>query len=526
MNLTNYSVGRRLGMGFAIIIGIFLCVGWATLFTASKLRDAEDINTHTYKVLDKGTAMLAAMVNMETGTRGFLLAGEDKFLAPLTTGIADFEQHWNDVKRLTSDNPVQQKRLDEIKARQLEFKGVADAMIRMRRAVIAGSKTMPELLTEFGLGRDKAAMDAFRQLEADFEKMERDLQSERRANAEAMRALNRNAIIGGSLIALLVAITLGIINTRAITSPLQQALALTKAVANGDLRTDIRVAGRDETAQLLNALKTMQTNLAEVVGGVRHNAEGVASASAQIAQGNADLSRRTEDQASALEETAASMEELGSTVRQNADNARQANQLAQGASSVAARGGEVVSQVVHTMKGINDSSRRIADILGVIDGIAFQTNILALNAAVEAARAGEQGRGFAVVASEVRSLAQRSADAAKEIKGLISASVERVEQGSALVDQAGTTMAEIVTAIRHVSDIMAEISAASDEQSTGVRQVGEAVAQMDQTTQQNAALVEESSAAAEGLKDQAQQLVQAVSIFKLQNAAPARLQLR
>jgi methyl-accepting chemotaxis protein len=239
----------------------------------------------------------------------------------------------------------------------------------------------------------------------------------------------------------------------------------------------------------------------------------VATASAQIAQGNNDLSARTEQQASALEQTAASMEELSSTVRQNADNARQGNQLAQNASTVAVRGGEVVGQVVDTMKGINDASRKIADIIGVIDGIAFQTNILALNAAVEAARAGEQGRGFAVVASEVRSLAGRSAEAAKEIKGLISDSVQRVEQGTVLVDQAGTTMAEVVAAIRRVTDIMGEISAASTEQSQGVAQVGEAVTQMDQATQQNAALVEESAAAAESLKAQAQQLVQAVAVL-------------
>jgi methyl-accepting chemotaxis protein len=244
----------------------------------------------------------------------------------------------------------------------------------------------------------------------------------------------------------------------------------------------------------------------------------VATASAQIASGNSDLSGRTEEQASALEQTAASMEQLGSTVRQNADNARQANQLALNASTVAVQGGDVVAQVVGTMKGINDSSRKIADIIGVIDGIAFQTNILALNAAVEAARAGEQGRGFAVVASEVRSLAQRSAEAAKEIKGLITASVERVAQGTQQADLAGETMTEVVGAIRRVTDIMGEISAASSEQSTGVAQVGEAITQMDQATQQNAALVEESAAAADSLQRQAQELVQAVAVFRLDDA--------
>ena len=292
-----------------------------------------------------------------------------------------------------------------------------------------------------------------------------------------------------------------------------EAAALAQRVAAGDLSTPITLRPGDSSS-LMAQLKTMQQSLSDVVNRVRQNADSVATASAQIAQGNNDLSARTEQQASALQETAASMEELSATVKQNADNARQANQLAMGASTVAVEGGEVVGRVVDTMKGINDSSKRIADIISVIDGIAFQTNILALNAAVEAARAGEQGRGFAVVAAEVRNLAQRSAEAAKEIKALITTSVERVEQGTALVDQAGTTMSEVVNAIKRVTDIMGEISAASSEQSAGVAQVGEAVGQMDQATQQNAALVEESAAAAESLKQQALQLVQAVAVFK------------
>jgi methyl-accepting chemotaxis protein len=305
---------------------------------------------------------------------------------------------------------------------------------------------------------------------------------------------------------------------RTTTASVQLAAKLADAVAAGDLTTSVPDAGRDELGSLLRSLGAMNGSLSAVVSSVRSNAESVAIASAQIAQGNQDLSGRTEQQASALQQTASSMEELSGTVKQNADNARQANQLATNASSVAIRGGEVVAQVVDTMQGINTSSKRIADIISVIDGIAFQTNILALNAAVEAARAGEQGRGFAVVASEVRNLAQRSADAAKEIKILIKASVERVELGTALVDQAGATMTEVVTSIRRVTDIMGEISAASTEQSLGVSQVGEAVTQMDQTTQQNAALVEESAAAAESLNAQAQQLVDAVAVFKLSRA--------
>ncbi len=320
------------------------------------------------------------------------------------------------------------------------------------------------------------------------------------------------------LVAVAFAIGFGFFMMQGITRQLgtepRVAAKLAASVASGDLSTRIDLKAGDTTS-LAAQLKLMQDSLVKVVSNVRQGSEGVSTASAEIAQGNHDLSSRTESQASALEETAASMEQLGTTVKQNADSARQANQLALTASTVAVKGGEVVNQVVETMKGINESSRKIADIIQVIDGIAFQTNILALNAAVEAARAGEQGRGFAVVASEVRSLAGRSADAAKEIKTLISASVERVEAGTQLVDQAGATMTEVVTSIKRVTDIMGEISAASAEQAAGVAQVGEAVTHMDQSTQQNAALVEEMAAAASSLKTQAQELVQVVGVFKL-----------
>jgi methyl-accepting chemotaxis protein len=310
---------------------------------------------------------------------------------------------------------------------------------------------------------------------------------------------------------------------KAVLGPLEEALGLAGRIAQGDLTGQIVARSNDEIGRLMAALADMQGSLSTMVAHVRQNSESLETASSEIAQGNHDLSARTESQASALEETAASMEELGAAVKQNADSARQANQLAMSASSVAIKGGEVVAQVVDTMKGINDASRKISDIIGVIDGIAFQTNILALNAAVEAARAGEQGRGFAVVASEVRNLAGRSANAAKEIKVLINASVERVEQGTTLVAQAGTTMTEVVGSIRRVTDLMGEISAASSEQSAGVSQVGEAVTSLDQVTQQNAALVEEMAAAASSLKSQAQELVQTVSVFKLTSAGTASI---
>ena len=298
------------------------------------------------------------------------------------------------------------------------------------------------------------------------------------------------------------------------TRPMAHAVSVADHMAQGDLRNQVQPAGNDEMVQLLNSLAKMQTSFVGIVREVKSNADAVATGSEEIARGNQDLSQRTEQQASALEQTAATMEELSTTVRHNADNAQQANQLAKGASEVAGQGGVVVAQVVDTMQGINQSSRKIADIVSVIDGIAFQTNILALNAAVEAARAGEQGRGFAVVASEVRSLAQRSSAAAKEISGLIGSSVTQVEEGTALVDRAGRTMQDIVAAIQRVTHIVGEISTASVEQSSGVSQVGQAVTQMDHATQQNAALVEQSAAASASLKMQAQQLVAAVGVFK------------
>ncbi|MFN3790755.1 methyl-accepting chemotaxis protein [Massilia sp.] len=352
------------------------------------------------------------------------------------------------------------------------------------------------------------AIDALIQLQLD----------EARKSNEASRyrfEVVRAVCLGGMVLGLLLAGAVGVLLVRGIVVPLEQAVRIAGAVADGDLTRDIGGQGRDETGRLMQALRDMNEGLAAIVGRVRGGTDTIATASGQIAAGNMDLSARTEQQAAALEQTASSMEELTSTVKQNADNARQANGLAQSASAVANQGGQVVAKVVDTMAAIDASAARIGDITGVIDGIAFQTNILALNAAVEAARAGEQGRGFAVVAGEVRNLAQRSAAAAREIKTLVDDSIRTVSEGSQLVEQAGATMEEIVRSVGRVTDIMAEIMAASQEQATGIEQVNQAIIQMDRATQQNAALVEEASAAAQALREEADSLAQAVGAFRL-----------
>ncbi|HEV2608939.1 MAG TPA: methyl-accepting chemotaxis protein [Noviherbaspirillum sp.] len=334
--------------------------------------------------------------------------------------------------------------------------------------------------------------------------------------------LVRNTCITALILGLFLAAAVGYWLLRAIARPLHQAIALADGIAAGDLTQSFPRPSRNEMGHLLSSLKNMNDSLVKIVTQVRSGTDTIATASGQIAAGNHDLSSRTEQQASSLEETASSMEELTSTVRQNADNAYQANTLAVSASDVAGKGGAVVSEVVHTMEAINDASRKIVDIIGVIDGIAFQTNILALNAAVEAARAGEQGRGFAVVASEVRVLAQRSANAAKEIKALINDSVDQIATGAKLVDQAGSTMQEIVDSVRRVSDIVSEITAASKEQTAGIEQINQAISQMDQVTQQNASLVEEAAAASESMQNEAKRLAETVAVFKVHHSEQNR----
>jgi methyl-accepting chemotaxis protein len=436
-----------------------------------------------------------------------------KSIADVDTNLVTLQKTWGAymATTLTAEEAVVAKKFNADRARLVQ-EGLQPAMAALRANDAAGAhRLILEKIRPLSVPVDEG-IEALMYIQLKEAKAEYD--------AAVMRytitwAWSVSAIVAGVLFAVLFGMRL----VRGISRSLREALDVATAVGQGDLSHTVHRDGKDEVAQVLIALAGMQNSLSEVVSSVREGAEAVATASAQIAQGNHDLSGRTESQASALEQTAASMEQLSATVKQNADSARQANRLAQSASATAVQGGEVVARVVATMKGINDSSKKISDIIGVIDSIAFQTNILALNAAVEAARAGEQGRGFAVVASEVRALAGRSAEAAKEIKHLINASVEQVEQGTAQVDQAGTTMNEVVHGIKRVTDLMGEISAASNEQSAGVSQVGEAVMQMDQVTQQNAALVEQMAAAASSLTSQAHALVETVAVFTLTDGA-------
>ena len=515
MKLANFKLGAKLGAAFFMVVLLSVLLGGFAIGQLGKINaSTEDIAANwlpSVKVLGQ----IRVTANQMRRVEG------DHVMSVDEKSMDTIEKQFEELKKKLIE---QQNRYESMISEDEEKKVYAN--YRQQRDAYLADNVKLTALSRGGEKNQEETKKYFRgESRNTFNAMVADLGQLTEINdrgadrsyktAQATYAQGRNWIIGLLLGVVVIASLLAVWITRLITQPMAQAVNAAERIASGDLTVALHPDGKDETAQLLHALSRMKDYLANVVGGVRQNAEGVATASAEIAQGNNDLSARTEQQASALEETAASMEELSSTVKQNADNARQANQLALQASSVAVQGGEVVGQVVQTMKGINDSSRKISDIISVIDGIAFQTNILALNAAVEAARAGEQGRGFAVVASEVRSLAGRSADAAKEIKSLINDSVERVEQGTALVDKAGATMTEVVGAIRRVTDIMGEISAASSEQASGVAQVGEAVTQMDQATQQNAALVEEMAAAASSLRTQAQDLVGNVAVFKL-----------
>jgi methyl-accepting chemotaxis protein len=500
-----------IGLAGAIVSA---CVGAVGLFSADQLVDtfnsSKDMNIASQS--SQAAAALHGAIRGDVqramlGAIGRDPAQIEEAARALTENIEKL-----DAAIATLDNVKLSKEAKEVVLKTIPaakaYTASASRVIDLTKADTAAAAAIPEFQKLYG----ELAKQMNLQVAA-IAKDEEAFASESKKLISASRVLVVLALIASTVT--LVGAALWV--ARTMSSPMAEAVKVSQRLAEGDLTAEISPNGNFETTQLLTAMSEMQSSFESIVRSVKANADMVASASAEIAQGNHDLSSRTEIQASSLEQTAASMEELNSTVHQNAQSAHQGNQLARNASSVAAKGGEIVGQVVATMKGINESSKKIADIIGVIDGIAFQTNILALNAAVEAARAGEQGRGFAVVASEVRSLAGRSAEAAKEIKSLINASVERVERGSALVDQAGATMTEVVQSVAKVSEIMAEISGASSEQSNGVAQIGEAIKHMDEATQQNAALVEEMAASASSLKSQAQELVGAVAVFKVKD---------
>lgn len=525
MNISNLKIGTRITLLAAFLILAMLAMGITGVraLSASNAMESEALRRADLMedVVDTARLVQVEFKKQVQEWKDLLLRGNDPasfdkykqaFLKQADlTQAAFLKLNEQSVKLGVSTQLMQeaQKAHEELKGKYLEALKQYDQNNKNSAHIVDG------LVKGIDRPATKQIDDIVGYVVGQSNQMTSKAESEAAANYSAARMWLLVELILSALIGAAVSVWI----SRSISGPLNQALVLAQTVASGDLSSRIKVEGNDEAAQLLQALKNMNDSLIRIVGEVRAGTDTMATASRQIAAGNMDLSARTESQAGALEQTASSMEELTSTVKQNADNARQANQLAVSASEVAVKGGTVVSQVVDTMGSINASSKKIVDIISVIDGIAFQTNILALNAAVEAARAGEQGRGFAVVAAEVRNLAQRSASAAKEIKTLIGDSVEKVDAGARLVDQAGATMQEVVDSIRRVTDIMGEITAASQEQTSGIEQVNQAITQMDNATQQNAALVEEAAAAAQSMQTQAARLLQVVSIFKFSGEA-------
>jgi methyl-accepting chemotaxis protein len=511
--LSNMKIGNRLALGFAVVLGFSVLLTIVGLLKMNALAGATKAMLALPIEKERLVSDWSRNIDVAVARTTVIAKSSD------TTLVQYFAKQTADTSKSAADIL---KKLEPLLADEKEKQVYAKSQ-EVRKTFIAGRQAVLKLKEEGKFDEANAllektyipAAESYQRAVSEFLELQREQLDRLGAEVALIEKASRNQFI---LLALLCAAG-GIFSawwlTRSITRPVTTAVALAQRVADGDLSVQIEVESRDELGQLQQALKNMNNNLNSMVSQIRTGAEAIATASSEIAAGNADLSSRTEQQAGSIEETASSMEELTSTVKQNADNARQANQLAASASEVADKGGVVVSQVVDTMVSINDSSKKIVDIIGVIDGIAFQTNILALNAAVEAARAGEQGRGFAVVASEVRSLAQRSAAAAKEIKALINDSVEKVSNGSQLVTQAGATMDEIVLSIKQVTDIMGEIMEASREQGAGIEQVNQAISQMDQVTQQNAALVEQAAAASDAMQKQGTQLAQVVSVFKL-----------
>ncbi|CAD6508767.1 methyl-accepting chemotaxis protein [Paraburkholderia sabiae] len=520
--LNTLKIGPRLGAGFAIVLVLLCVVGGIGLMQASHIYDGtNEIGSNWLPSVETLGSLRARADDVRRLSLRELLAVDANQMsttrAQHTAAINAFNSSLDAYSKLVS-SPEEQRILDSMKSSWASYLEVDDKVVKLIDAGAGSATEARQLSATEGSKRFTATLEL---IDSDI-KLNHDGSAAEVVKAGAAFSSARIWILLLSAFALAAGAGIAFVITRSITGPLRRSVEVAETVARGDLTAAIHVDGKDELSQLLGALRHMNERLLDTVGRVRSSSESIATGSSQIAAGNTDLSQRTEEQAASLEETAASMEELTSTVKQNAENANQGNALAARASDTAARGGEVVSRVVDTMHGISSSSQQVAQIISVIEGIAFQTNILALNAAVEAARAGEQGRGFAVVAGEVRTLAQRSASAAKEIKDLIDESVNRVNSGTALVDEAGRTMSEIVQSVRQVSDLMGEISAASGEQHRGIEQVNVAISQMDEVTQQNAALVEEASAAAQSMASQASTLRDVVSTFKLPAAHETR----
>ncbi|QNM98130.1 methyl-accepting chemotaxis protein [Chitinimonas koreensis] len=512
------TISQKLALGFSAVIALLLVLAGVAYVNVIRLSDAVRWNNHTYEVIREGQSMLEHMLNVQTGARGYLLTADERFLEPFRLGRESVLRHYERIRTLTADNPVQQQRLAKIYQLQGELIGFSQQLIDLRRAAQRDLRKQQAVTAMVAAGRGKELMDAFRKEVGDFTDTEQALLGTRQADVKEREQATRLILSLGCALAIVLAglIAWAIIRglSRQLGGEPAYASEVARRIAQGDFSHPVTLR-RDDRDSLLAHMAQMQDGLSRLIARIKQAAEAINVGAQEIAMGNNDLSRRTEQQAAALEETASSMEELTVTVKQNADSARQGKTVAEHASGVAGRGGEVMQQVVHTMGSITDSSRKIVDIIGVIDTIAFQTNILALNAAVEAARAGEQGRGFAVVAGEVRTLAQRSAAAAKEIKGLIGASVDKVEGGNRLVESAGQTIHEVVVAIHRVTELMNDVSDASYEQSNGIQQVNTTVIQMDEVTQQNAALVEEVASASESLAQQSRALADAVSRFRL-----------
>ena len=520
--LSNLKIGPRLALAFGLVLGMLVVMAGVSAWQMGKLA----ANTAEYASDLVPSFAVQHQISLALGQERrkefrHLLAHDDADLDKIEAELAGWRQKVTDLldtydKQYVSD-AEDKRRLERVRTALVAYYAQWDTLRPLSRQ----SATDPTKLDDAKKFMTGPSSKAYAEVDAavqDWWNSNVQLSDNQTQSSKDTYATAQRALAAMVLAALVLGVFAAMTITRSITGPIGRAVQVATTVAAGDLSSRIVVRGKDETAQLLQALSRMTDNLSRIVAQVRESSESIATGSAQIATGNADLSQRTEEQASNLQQTAASMEQLSGTVKTSAATARHASKLAADASAAAVQGGESVGTVVQTMQDIATSSRKIADIIGVIDGIAFQTNILALNAAVEAARAGEQGRGFAVVASEVRSLAGRSAEAAKEIKSLIGASVEKVEMGARQVDAAGASMTDIVAQVQRVSQLINEISHAAGEQSTGIAQVGDAVTQLDQVTQQNAALVEESAAAAESLKNQAANLADAVRVFRLAQA--------